>query len=336
MREQFRGYVVVPAFNEEAGITAFVRELASAMSRLAAEHGGAFTILIVDDGSLDATGETVERLAREPQPPGVDLRLLSLARNFGHQAALVAGLVEASRDGDFAITMDADGEHPIEIVPRLVDCWLAGDSIVHTARRPNAALTAWKRATSAGYYRTMRTLSGLQIAPGMADFKLWDGDLLRQVRDFLPGCGSTRVFAAWLAPGGTVVPYDQRFARRESRFTSRKMWSLALGGLVRYSDVPLRLSMAVGLVSILFAAGLSAFVLWGSATGRTVPGWSSMMIALSIFSGLQSFSLGILGEYLLRNTFRAALPKFVLKRERNGAYSRSASDPARRGSAGSA
>jgi polyisoprenyl-phosphate glycosyltransferase len=316
--EQVRGYVVVPAFNEEAGLPAFGRELARVLGGVATAEKLEFTILVVDDGSLDRTAETVERLAAEPQPAGVRFRVLSLARNFGHQGAVVAGLVEAAGDGAaFVITIDADGEQPVELVPSLVERWLEGADLVHTARRPHASLPGWKRSASNAYYRLLRRVGGVRIAPGMADFKLWDGGLLRELREFLPTCGSTRVFAAWLAPDAPVVGYDQRFVeRRTSRFTARKMWSLALGGLVRYSDLPLRLATLVGVGAFVFAAGLSLFVLWAAATGRTVPGWSSLMIALSIFAGLQSLSLGILGEYLLRNTFRNALPAFVVKRRK--------------------
>jgi dolichol-phosphate mannosyltransferase len=149
----------------------------------------------------------------------------------------------------------------------------------------------------------------------MADFKLWDGELLRQVAPALPNCGSTRAFASWLAPRAPVVAYDQHIVEgRRSRFTSRKMWSLAIGAIVRYSDVPVRLSILVGVVALLVAATLTAFVLWAAFTGRTVPGWASTILTITIFGALQSMAIGILGEYILRN-FRQSLPKFVVRRK---------------------
>jgi dolichol-phosphate mannosyltransferase len=310
--------VVVPAFDEEAGLGGFLRSLAAELREIAAERELAFTVLVVDDGSSDRTAEVVEDLARHDEP-ALAFRVLSFSRNFGHQAALVAGLAHAAPDADFVVTMDADGEHPVELVPELVARWSDGEDLVHTARRPAAAVGAWKRLTSDAYYRLLAAASGIVVSPGMADFKLWGGDLLRQVAPFLSTCGSTRVFAAWLAPHAPVVRYEQKVATRRSRFTQRKMWSLALRGLVRYSDVPLRLASVVAACAFLFAATLSVFALWASITGRTVPGWSSLMIALAVFSGLQSLSLGILGEYLLRNTFRQALPQFVLRRRRDTA-----------------
>jgi dolichol-phosphate mannosyltransferase len=311
------GWIVVPAYNEEQGLPRFIPELCRQLSAMAAEDRFAFTVLVIDDGSEDATCAVVEQLARELRLEGVQVRVARLTRNFGHQGAILAGMTEAAAQGaDFIVTMDSDGEHPVELLSVLVQCWAAGDPIVHTARRRSSDLSRWKSWSSATYYRLLRRLSGIEISPGMADFKLWDGDVVRQIAAFLPTCGSTRAFAAWLAPNASVIPYDQRIMRRTSRFTSRKMWSLALNGLVRYSDVPLRLSLVVGIASLGIAALIALDALWGVITGRTVPGWASTIIAIAVFSGLQSFSLGILGEYLLRNSFRNALPSFVVQRGR--------------------
>src|SRR4030067_537491 len=110
----------------------------------------------------------------------------------------------------------------------------------------------------------MRHRAGIPISSGMADFKLWDGELLRQLRAFLPHCGSTRVFAAWLAPRAPVVQYDQSVVEgRRSRFSPRKMCSLALNGIVRYSDLPLRLTTLVGIAATLFGVALLCLVAWG-------------------------------------------------------------------------
>lgn len=308
------GWIVMPAHNEERSLPATVGALASFL-RDAVPSVARFVVLVVDDGSTDRTAEVMGELAREYAAPGFSVRCLSLLRNFGHQAALKAGLQSAAESADFAVTMDADGEHPIEVIPELIEIWRAGAAIVHTVRRPDRRLGIHKRATSYVYYKALRGLSGLPIEPGMADFKLWDGDLLRQIQSALPGCGSTRVFAVWLAPGTPRVSYTQRVAAgRVSRFTSRKQWSLALDGLTRFSDLPLRSALFIGLVSMLFAGGLIADAAYAVASGRAVPGWASTLIALAVFCGLQSFSFGILSEYLLRNWFRRALPAYVLKR----------------------
>jgi dolichol-phosphate mannosyltransferase len=242
----------------------------------------------------------------------VTLRVLPLVRNFGHQAAVIAGLREAAVAADFVITLDADGEHPHALVPTLVEEWRRGAPIVHTMRLPHGDLSLFKRRASAAYYSLVARISSVRIRPGMADFKLWDGMLLRQLTSFLPACGSTRVFAAWLAPNAPVVRYEQRVeAGRKSRFTLSKNLSLALDGLVRYSDLPLRLSLLMSLFAVLVGILQSCYVLWASLTNRVVPGWSSVMIIVAFFGAMQSLAVGVLGEYLLRIQFRKSLPLFV-------------------------
>jgi glycosyltransferase involved in cell wall biosynthesis len=306
------GWLVMPAFNEEQGIAAHLDSVRQFLSAYGAEAGVRFVILVVDDGSSDRTRERVRSMVHAFSDAGTSLRLLPFVRNFGHQAALVAGLVEASKSADFAITLDADGEHPLSLIPALVDAWRAGSPIVHTVRRPHQELGWLKRRCSSLYYSLLSRVSGVRIRPGMADFKLWDGTVLREVRSFLPSCGSTRVFASWIAPMATAIEYDQRVVPgRISRFTLRKNLSLALNGVIRYTDAPLRLSLAMSVFAGVVAAGHSLFVLWASIEGLVVPGWASIVIIVAFFGALQSFSIGILGEYLLRISFRSSLPRFV-------------------------
>jgi dolichol-phosphate mannosyltransferase len=331
------GFLVIPAFNEAAGLPDFLGRLAAVAGTIHLATSDTFTILVVDDASTDDETAVLARLAQAPLAAGVSLRSISLVRNFGHQAALVAGLLEAARAGaDFAITLDADGEHPVELVPRLIEKWREGASLVHTVRRPHPQVDSLKRLASDGYYWVLRRLSGLRISAGMADFKLWDGGLLRQVADFLPRCGSTRAFAVWLSPDGPALPYAQNVvAGRTSRLTWGRMWQLALGGLTRYSDLPLRLAMLTGLVALLFALAVAAQTVWAFLTGRTVPGYPSLLIAVAVFGALNAFAIGILSEYLLRNLFRQALPSFVLSRSagpgtRPAAARRREASPSRR------
>lgn len=306
------GWVVMPAFNEEQGITAHLENLSRLLGEYGARENIRFTLLVVDDGSADATSERVRALGTALTRAGTPLQLISFVRNFGHQAALIAGLLRAAEHADFAVTLDADGEHPVSLVPSLVEAWRAGSPIVHTVRRPSHELGWLKRRCSALYYSLLTRVSGVRIRPGMADFKLWDGRVLREVRSFLPTCGSTRVFAAWVAPGAVAIEYDQHVVPgRVTRFTLRKNLSLALGGMVRYSDAPLRLSLAMSAFAGVVAVAHSLFVLWATLEDRVVPGWASIVIIVAFFGALQSFSIGVLGEYLLRITFRSSLPRFV-------------------------
>ncbi len=312
MSDKTTGWVVVPAYNEEAGIETFVRRLAGELSNLSTTQATDFTILVVNDGSRDRTATVLEKLGTTVN--GVTFKSLHFVRNFGHQAALVAGLsAAASARASFVITMDADGEHPVDLLSTLIEKWKAGAPMVHTVRLPDQRIGLVKRLTSSAYYNLVKLISGLEIASGMADFKLWDGLLLRRISSHLANCGSTRTFAVWLAPHAPRVEFHQNFvAGRRSRFTSRKMWSLALSGLVRFSDAPLRLSIVTGMLATATAFGFSLYSVASFFWGNTVPGWTSLVILISVFSSAQIFSIGILGEYMLRIVFRSSLPRYVL------------------------
>ena len=313
----YRGCVVTPAYNEADGITNFIHRLADALQPLLSQ-GVEMTAIVVDDGSRDGTSDVVRTLTGHARVRGLRVELVSLARNFGHQGALIAGMTHAMPHADFVVTMDADGEHPPELISALVEEWRRGSLMVHTVRDTAVQLPMLKRWTSAAYYRLLAQVSGLDISPGMADFKLWDGQLLRDVAPMLHRCGSTRAFAAWLLPEAPKVPFAPRvIPGRVSRFRLSQMLRLGLDGLVRYSDAPLRLSTAIGFLALAFGVVLSVYALWASATGRTVPGWSSTIIAVALLGGLQALSIGILGEYLLRNWFRASLPRYIVNRRRS-------------------
>ncbi len=316
--QAIQGWIVMPAYQEARGIRAQLEALARTLTSCPEHADIRFTLLVVNDGSRDDTSGEIARARAGVEALGVVLRERAFLRNFGHQAAIVAGLDAAAGACDFAVTMDADGEHPHALVPGLIAAWRAGAPLVHTLRRPHHQLSAFKRAASASYYRLLSRISGVRIQPGMADFKLWDGELLRELRPFLPSCGSTRVFAAWLAPAAPTLEYDQDVVLgRQSRFTLRKNLSMALAGLVRYSDAPLRLSLWMSTFAGIVAAGHSLFVLWAVYTGRVVPGWATIVIIVAFFGALQSFAIGMLGEYLLRISFRSSLPAFVTRPARS-------------------
>jgi dolichol-phosphate mannosyltransferase len=247
----------------------------------------------------------------------VTVSYASLLRNFGHQPALLAGLRTAAvRGADFVITLDADGEHPIGLIREIVEHWQGGAQIVHTSRIPDERLSAFKRRTSSFYYSLLRKFGHLDIGNGMADYKLWDGSLLRQVKSYLNTCGSTRAFASWLVPQAPVVFYRQEVVEgRVSRFTFVKMVSLAINGLVRYSDFPIRLAFYIGTCALGVGFLYFVFAIVAHILGKTIPGWTSIMAMVVFFGGVQCFLLGIYGEYFLRNLFRTTLPTFVVKRE---------------------
>lgn len=305
--------IVAPALNEAAilpeFIDAFLAIRAAQASTLAAR------LLIVDDGSVDSTLQVL-RQAAAAHPECISY--VSFTANAGHQAALVAGMLHAGSWPDVVVTMDADLEHPLEIVPRLVEAWeRTGAVVVQAVRRDSAELGWTKRWPSALFYRITAKLTGLALTPGQADFRLWDAAALRSVASYLPHIGSVRVFAAWIPGRHESIEYDQRIRTgRRSRFTFRKNYELAVISIVRFSNVPLRAITALGFVGLLFAVVYGAIIAVASARGTTVPGWSSTVITVMTMGCLQLVSIGILASYLRRLVFARDLPLFVIREAR--------------------
>jgi dolichol-phosphate mannosyltransferase len=316
MNEVAQGWIVVPAYREELGIGKFLEDL----NRVCLQFPSSsieFTVLIVNDGSPDATKAVVDRAARDLARPGFKIKCVSLIRNFGHQAALISGLTAASEAGcHFALTMDADGEHPVTLIPELIKEWRLGAPIVHTVRA-SKDLKLFKKLSSNLFYSLMRS-TGFKIRAGMADFKIWDGELLRQVADFLPRCGSVRLFASWLSPNSSMVHYEQKVVEgRESRFTFRKMLSFALMGFFNYQDFLIRGVTVVGSMTVLISFVVSVYTLISFQRGLTIPGWTSLSILIAFFGGVQMISIGILSEYFNYRVFRKNLPLYVNARDRD-------------------
>lgn len=312
-------WVICPVYNESQFIIQFLLDLTDSLnsfigyplgSELSKYH---FHILLINDGSKDRSLETILHHKDHRSSP-VSLEVVSFSRNFGHQAAVVAGLIKATEKGaDAVITMDSDGEHPVEVLPKLIWHWEKGHLIVHTRRKMHRDLSIFKRLTSHCFYQLM-SFAGSPIQNGMADFKLWDGGLLREVKEFLPKCGSTRLFASWVYPTGPIVEYQQKVAfGKVSHFNFRKMCSFANRSFFLYSDMPLRFSVAVGAAAIVLSLFYLIYVLIAHFGGNTIPGWTSLAVVILFLGGVQIFSIGLLGEYLLQRVFRSQVPLYVLR-----------------------
>jgi polyisoprenyl-phosphate glycosyltransferase len=298
--------VVLPAYNEAAGLAAVVERVLSALG------AWSYEIIIVDDGSIDDTWQVIESLASAH--PGV--WGIRFTRNFGQQAALLAGLSAAR--GRVAITMDSDGQHPPELLPRFLDAWQSGAEVVQGLRRSTEKAGPFKRASSRVYYRVMNALAGVEILPGSTDFRLLSRVALEQV---LASCGPLlflRGLIPWLGLETTFVEFraGRRLAGRSS-YTFGRMLRLSIEGLLGFSIVPLRLAIGAGLiVSALAFLYLIYVVVVRLASGYWVPGWASVAGLLSLLGGIQLLTLGVLGEYIGR-LFTANLqrPRYVVRQQ---------------------
>jgi glycosyltransferase involved in cell wall biosynthesis len=285
--------VVIAAHNEAENIVPLCTALKQVISPL-----GTYEIIFVEDGSTDGTLDAIRAAARDPS-----IRYVSLTRNFGHQTCLRAG-IRHSR-GRVVVVMDADFEHPPELIPELLAQWAKGYKVV-TTRRVDDPETAplFKRHASRLYYRILNTLGDIQIEPGSADYLLLDRvvvDAINALEDhelFLRGA------VRWFGYARTTVPY-RRGARRQgaSKYSLSRLVELGVTGIAAHSIRPLRFAIwlslgfaAVGLLLIVYSIVSFLFV---ERTSSAV-GWTSLMAALAILGAVQLLVLGIIGEYVGR------------------------------------
>jgi glycosyltransferase involved in cell wall biosynthesis len=284
--------VVVPAYNEAAVLPAFHRRLAATMDAL----GAAWELVIVDDGSRDATEAVAEALRQADRR----VALLALSRNFGKEIAATAGLDHAR--GEAVILIDADLQDPPELIPRLVAAWRQGYDMVYAERAERAGDSWLKRHTASAFYRLMRRWGPVELPAQAGDFRLMSRNVvdallsLREQHRFMKG------LYAWVGFRSCGVPYCRgpRVAGR-SKWSYWKLWNLALEGITGFSVLPLKLASYLGLAVALFAAGFGGqLVLRTLLFGNQVPGYPSLMAVVLFLGGVQLITLGVIGEYLGR------------------------------------
>jgi dolichol-phosphate mannosyltransferase len=281
--------IVVPAYNEEESLPILYRELQN-VSALGAIP---WELIIVDDGSTDQTWKVVARLhLDDPRVNG-----LRFSRNFGHQYAILAGIRQSR--GRAVITMDADLQHPPQLISRLVEEWQKGSMVVQTARVDPLDLPISKRWTSRLFYRVFSYLTGLSLSPGMADYRLLDRKVVTELLRSRE-CGLfLRGLIAWMGYPASTIEYEcgQRIAG-QTKYHTGKMLKLAWNGLTSFSLVPLRLAIFLGIVASLFAFSQIFYAFWAKLSHEPIPGWTSVVVILSFLLGILFIEVGILGEYI--------------------------------------
>lgn len=284
--------LVIPVYNEAGVIEQTHLHLAKVIDSLPY----AFLIYYVDDGSTDSTAQSIQTLA------GADgrIRPLFLSRNFGHQAALTAGLDHA--EGDVIISMDADGQHPPGMLAEMIRLVLQGYDIVQAQRMESESIGAFKRLTSNTFYSLLNNISGTRVEPGAADFRA----LSRQALDALKAMPEYHRFLrgmiAWIGYKSVILPYQEpgRVAGK-SKYSLAKMLRLASDAIFSFSLMPLYIGLSAGGVFLVLAAAQIFYVLLLWFTGqvdRIVPGWSSLMAVMLIASGIIMILLGFIGVYV--------------------------------------
>ncbi|WP_251094704.1 glycosyltransferase family 2 protein [Streptomyces sp. Caat 7-52] len=284
--------VVIPMFNEEDVLPALVARLRPVLDGT----GEAYEVVAVDDGSTDRTAGRLEEL-RVAWP---QLRVVRLARNSGHQAALTAGLHHAR--GRYAASLDADLQDPPEKIPEMLALARSRRlDIVYGVRANRAIDTGFKRRTAGAYYWLVRRLVGSHVPAQAGDFRLLSRNVLDALKALPDQPQVHRLLVPWFGfPSGEVAYHRDARVAGDTKYPLRKMVLLAIDSVVGFSVAPLRLATWLGSLAFLVCLAVIAYTLAVYAAGATTPGWTSLIVAVLFVGAVQLICLGVLGEYLGR------------------------------------
>ena len=289
---QLQVAIVIPIYNEAGVVEQMHARIRAVVDAL--PHDILF--YYVDDGSTDGTAEALMRLA------GGDarVRVLPLSRNFGHQAALTAGLEQA--EGDVLISMDGDGQHPPEMIPQMLDLIAQGYDVVQTQRIDGDEPASLKKWTSGLFYRLINSISGTQILQGAADYRALSRSAVDALKAMPEYHRFLRGMVAWIGFPTVILPYQpaERISGA-SKYSFGKMFRLAMDAIFSFSLVPLYIGLSLGGVLFCLAAAEFVYVLSFWVTGRTsglAPGWSSLVFIILTVGGMLMVVLGFIGIYV--------------------------------------
>jgi dolichol-phosphate mannosyltransferase len=288
--------LVIPIFNEEAVIPELDRRLKTVLATWA-DLVDSWEVIFINDGSRDDSLSQLRKMA-EAEPR---YKVLSFARNFGHQMAITAGIDRA--EGAAVVVMDADLQDPPEVVREMITLWRQGFDVVYAVRRKRAGETIFKKLTAAAFYRLLRAmLGGISIPADAGDFRLMSRPVVLAMRALKERHRFVRGMVAWVGFRQTAAYYDReaRFAG-ETKYPLRKMIRFAVDGITSFSTVPLRfatwLGVFAGLVAVIIALWAVYIKLFVSGA---VQGWTTIMILVALGTSAQLLMIGILGEYIGR------------------------------------
>ncbi len=284
--------IVIPMFNEGPNVELLFERLTPVLERIAESH----ELLFVDDGSSDDTFQRVKALAAVHS----NVRALAFSRNFGKEIALAAGIDNA--DGKAVILMDADLQHPPEFIERFVTLWREGYEMVYGQRVDRSVDGPLRRLLTRGFYRLFADFGETPLPEGAGDFRLLDRKVVLALRRLGERARFSKGLYAWVGFKSIGVPFEvAERAHGTSKWSFRKLFSLAANGITSFSTLPLKVWIYVGmLISLCSLIYAGVFLLRTLVYGVDVPGFPSLFVSVMFFSGIQMMSLGILGEYIGR------------------------------------
>lgn len=286
----FKLSVVVPCYNEGNHLQKFIAALKAAVEPITKDY----EILLVNDGSKDNTRENALALIASG-----NIRYLEFSRNFGKEAALMAGIDNAT--GDATLLIDADFQHPLEKIPEMADLWKSGYEMIYgvIANRQGESIT--KRLGTSLLYKLLNT-SDIAIPENAGDFRWLDRKVVNALKNLPERNRFMKGLYAWVGFKSIAIPFELRDRPSgQSTFSTSRLIKLGMAGLTSFSAAPLQLWIGIGALISFLALVYGAYVIVDTVVyGNAVSGWPTLTVALMLFSGIQLLSIGILGEYIGR------------------------------------
>ena len=292
LKKEFLITVVIPAYFEEEVIETCYVELKNVMDK----YKWRYEFIFINDGSTDKTLDILKNLAKKDSA----VKIIDFTRNFGHQVAVTAGIYHST--GDATVVIDADLQDPPRVIAELVAKWQEGFDVVYAKRKKRKGESKFKLITAKFFYRFLNYMSEIDIPMDTGDFRLMDKKVVEAFKQMPERNRFVRGMISWVGFDQTYIEYerDERLAG-ETKYPLKKMIKFATDGIVSFSTKPLKLVQALGFVTIIMAVFIFIYSLMSKYIFKTVtPGWTSIMIIISFFSGVQLFSIGLLGEYIAR------------------------------------
>jgi dolichol-phosphate mannosyltransferase len=286
--------VVIPMYNEEEVVkTSYIR-IQKTLEKLQQSE---YEIIFVNDGSKDQTLNILQEIAQE----NPKVKIISFSRNFGHQAAVTAGIKYVTGDG--VIIIDADLQDPPELLPEMIALWEEGNEVIYGQRKSRKGESAFKLLTAKMFYSTLNALSDVEIPKDTGDFRLVDRKVIDVINSLPEHNKFLRGLFSWVGFKQKAYPYErqERYAGK-TKYPFKKMWKLASDGIISFSTKPLKIVGGLGFVTIIFSIGILIYSLISYAfnLNHLTPGWTSIMVAITLFSGVQLLSIWIISEYIAR------------------------------------
>ena len=286
--------VVIPMYCEEEVAEECYKRVSKTLKELKEYE---YEIIFVNDGSQDKTLKILEEIARKDS----NVKVISFSRNFGHQAAVTAGLKEVT--GDAIVIMDADLQDPPELIPDMLKYWEQGNEIIYGTRKTRKGESAFKLLTAKMFYKTLNALSDVEIPKDTGDFRLVDRKVIDVINNMPEHNKFLRGLFSWVGFKQMSYEYErQGRVAGKTKYPLKKMLKLASDGIISFSTKPLKLLGTLGVLSIVISVIILIYALISYAfkLNNLSAGWTSIMVAITFFAGIQLLSIWIMSEYIGR------------------------------------